>query len=343
MTEEPTRVSDGGTGEPAPAGPWVPPSAHPEYVQPVAPVRASGGGSRRFLAAGGLVLLLLGALVASAAAMNGPGGNGQAVAGGQAAPSSSPAVVGAASPAPGASASPDARTQACQTYLENLAARLNVSVSTLQQALVGAAGDTIDAMVKDGRLTADQGAYLKGQLSTADGSCTEGAGHMGRGWLGGMMMPFGPGMDSFDGDRGEMHGANAGVPVDTTAILDAAATALKIDRQTLLTELGALKSGEDLKTIAQKHSVGYDALSAAIRTEVKSQLDAAVTKGTITADQETAALKRVDARLADGGLPWGAGPFGGRGHGRMGGGWRDNDEDGAAPGSSPTPTPAPGA
>ena len=342
MTEEPTRVSDGGTGEPVPVGPWVPPATAPEYVQPVAPVRASGGGSRRLLAAGGLVLLLLGALVASAAAMSGPGVNDQATVG-QAAPSSSPAVVAVASPVPGASASPDARTQACETYLENLATRLNVSVSTLEQALVGAAGDTIDQMVKDGRLTADQGAYLKGQLSAADGSCAAGPGHMGKGWFGGMMMPFAPGMDGFDGDRGEMHGAGAGVPVDTTAILDAAATALKIDRQTLLTELGALKSGEDLKTIAQKHSVAYDTLSAAIRAEVKSQLDAAVAKGTIPADQATEALQRVDARLADGGLPWGAGPFGGRGGGHMGGGWRDNDEDGAAPGASPTPTPAPGA
>ncbi len=346
MTEEPTRVSDGGTGESVPVGPWVPPATAPEYVQPVAPVRAGGGGSRRLLAAGGLVLLLLGALVASAAAMSGPGTNDQATAGGQAAPSSSPAVVAAASPVPGASASPDARTEACQTYLENLATRLNVSVSTLEQALVGAAGDTIDQMVKDGRLTADQGAYLKGQLSAADGSCAAGPGHMGKGWFGGMMMPFAPGMDGFDGDRGEMHGAGAGVPVDTTAILDTAATALKIDRQTLLTELGALKGGEDLKTIAQKHSVAYDTLSAAIRAEVKSQLDAAVTKGTITADQETAALQRVDARLADGGLPWGAGPLGGRGGrggGHMGGGWGDNDENGPVPGSSPTPTPAPGA
>jgi len=338
MTEDPTRVSDGGTGEPAPAGPWVPPATAPEYVQPVAPVRASGGGSRRFLAAGGLVLLLLGALVASAAAMSGPGVNDQATVG-QAAPSSSPATVAAASPSPGASASPDARTQACQTYLENLAGRLNVSVSTLEQALVGAAGDTVDEMVKDGRLTADQGAYLKGQLSAADGSCAAGPGHMGKGWFGGMMMPFGPGMGGFDGDRGEMHGAGAGVPVDTTAILDAAATALKIDRQTLLTELGALKSGEDLKTIAQKHSVAYDTLSAAIRAEVKTQLDAAVAKGTITADQETAALQRVDARLADGGLPWGAGPFGGRGH--MGGGGHDGDWDVPAPGASPAPSQVP--
>jgi hypothetical protein len=161
---------------------------------------------------------------------------------------------------------------------------------------------------------------------------------MGKGWFGGMMMPFGPGRG---GPDSEMHGAGAGVPVDATAILDAAASTLKIERQILLTELGALKSGEDLKTIAQKHSVAYDTLSAAIRAEVKSQLDAAVTKGTITADQESAALQRVDARLAEGDLPWGAGPFGGRGH--MGGGWRDNDKNGPAPGSLPTPTPAPGA
>jgi hypothetical protein len=130
--------------------------------------------------------------------------------------------------------------------------------------------------------------------------------------------------------------------VDETAVLDAAASALKIDRQTLLTEIGALKSGEDLKTIAQKHGVAYDTLTAAIRTAVKSQLDAAVAKGTITADQETQILERVDDQLADGRIGWGMGGFGGRG-GHMGGRGHMGDRDGDCDGNCPTASPSPAA
>jgi ribosomal protein S20 len=322
----------------ASAGRGASAAAAPEYVQPLAPVRPRRGGGRLLLAAGGLVLILLGVLVASAAAVSSPNGNDQLAVGAPASPTAAAVANAAASPTPAASASPNARTQTCEDYLNNLATRLNISVSTLEQALVGAATDTIDQMVKDGRLTSDQAAYLKGQLSAiADSPCAAGRGFGGLGWFGGWMV-LGPGKGGRAGWGGPgLVGPGVGAALDETAVLDVAAAALKTDRQTLLTELGALKRGEDLKTIAQKHDVAYDTLSAAIRAAVKSQLDAAVAKGTITANQETTLLQRVDAQLADGRLPWG---FLGRGFGVRG---HIGGRDGAGPCASPAPSAAPGA
>ena len=349
MADNPANPRGSAAPEPAPAGPWTPPDHSPEYspeyVQPVAPVRAPGGG-RRLLAAGGLVLVLLGALVASTAAMSGPvGSTDQPAAAAPADPGTAPVVNAVASPSP--AASPDTRSQNCQDYLDNLATRLNVSVDTLQKAMLDATGDTIDQMVKDGRITSDEAALLKGRLSTVEGSlCTAGPG-VGKGMMGGMMMPFGPGMGGRGGgdDRGGP-GVRADA-IDETVVLDAAASALKIDRTTLLTEIGALKSGEDLKTIAQKHGVAYDTLTAAVHAAVKGQLDAAVSKGTITADQETRMLERLDDQLAEGrlGFGMGFGMPGGRG-GHMGGrgqmGGPGGECDGTCPGASPSASPGTG-
>lgn len=110
--------------------------------------------------------------------------------------------------------------------------------------------------------------------------------------------------------RGFGHGG-AGGAMNQTAILDAAATALKADPQTLQQEIAALTQGQDLRTIAAAHGVDYATLTAAIHAAVKAQLDAAVAKGTLTAAQETTLLGRADQQLAAGRLPFAG--FGRRG------------------------------
>jgi len=295
-----------------------------QSVQPVVPVLAHSGGVRRHLsvvlAAGALfvVLALVSALVLSlpstplTASVAGAG-------------SSSSLSTSAATAHQGAG------EQRCQDFLTALAVRLGISVSTLQAALSGAASDTIDQLVQQGHLTADQATRLKAALSAnASSPCTAARGRMGLG-AGGF----------FGGGLPFARGFGVGAPgafIDQNAILDAAAAALKTDRATLQKQLAALTRGEDLRTIASKDGVDYATVTAAIHAAVKAQLDAAVTKGTLTADQETALLARLDKALAAGQLPFAAfgRPFGmmfGPGHA-----WSGVGPSHQAP--TPTPTAA---
>jgi len=256
----------------------------PAYVQQ--PARVTGGffsSGRRAIAAVGVAAVLLVAAVAGVAAVSSPSSSPSSPSGGS-------VVTADASPAPSASAGAGL-SSLCQTYLDDLASRLHVSVDVLEQAVIGAAGDTLDQAVKDGKITSDMANLIKGRLSTIQGSpCAQlpNAGP-GRGFLGAPSI------------------GKATRAIDVDAILDAAATALHTDRATLLQELGALKQGENLKTIAQKHNVDYGTLTSAIHDAVKTQLDAAVKAGTITADQETNILTQLDARLANGSLGFGVG------------------------------------
>ena len=281
-------------------------------VQPVAPVLSQHDRSRRrtpvLLGAAGLILVL--ALV---------GGVGLSL---LTSPLAASVAGAGSSPSPAAAAGPQGfGQQICQDFLSSLAARLGVSVATLETALGGAAGDTIDQLVQQGRLTADQATKLKAAMSakasapcTASGRFALGTG----GLLGGGRMPFA---------RGFGHGA-AGVTIDVNTILDAAASALKTDRVTLQQEITGLGKGQDLRTISAKHGVAYATFTTAIHAAVKAQLDTAVTKGTLTADQETTLLARIDLALA-------AGRLGEFGHA---GGW------GGAKPAKPSPSPtSPGA
>ncbi len=54
----------------------------------------------------------------------------------------------------------------CEQYLQDLAHRLNVPVSTLQQDTLAAREDVINQMVKDGKLTQSQAATLKQRLAS---------------------------------------------------------------------------------------------------------------------------------------------------------------------------------
>jgi hypothetical protein len=233
-------------------------------------------------------------------------------------------------------AAPGEAQSLCESFLSSLASELGVTVDKLQSGLLAASEATIDKAVADGVLTQDQAAFLKGRLSSVDKPLCQGfpVGRLG------------------DGMRGHMR-----LQIDAGSLLDAAASALKIDRQQLLTELGALKQGEDLKTIAANHNVDYATVTAAVHGAAKTQLDAQVKAGTLTQAQEDAYLTALDARLAKGqpfglpfggrlprmggdgigpfefpgGMPFGGGPFGG-GAGR---GW---GPQGGTPKASPAPT-----
>ena len=311
------------TGTPEPQYTW-------QLVEPVAPVVKDRRRERRRLSivVGGAAAFVLVALV-SAVALSAPSGAPPALAAGAANPTPTPQAA-----APGQLGG---RSQACQDMLSNLAARLNISVQTLQQALTGAAGDTIDQLVQQGRLTQTQADQLKSALSNAGSSpCAEGRFGFGVG-------PFGVGALPFAGGPG--HGA---WHADATAVLNAAASALKLDAQSLLS---SLRSGQDLKAIAQKQGVDYATVTSAIHDAVKTQLDALVTQGTMTSAHETSILNAVDQQLANGhlafgfgpgfrGMPGGVGMPGGFGGGSGMHGWYGG-RGGAAPNTPVSPTPSP--
>src|SRR5438445_6534513 len=64
-------------------------------------------------------------------------------------------------------ATPTTTTNAyCQQYLQDLAKRLGVSVSTLQQDKLAAAEDVLAQLVKDGKLTQNQANQIKQRLES---------------------------------------------------------------------------------------------------------------------------------------------------------------------------------
>src|SRR5947209_20238765 len=79
-------------------------------------------------------------------------------------------------------ATPTTTTNAyCEQYLQDLANRLGVSVSTLQQDKLGAAKDVLAQLVKDGKLTQNQANQIKQRLESHTACSGNGRGLWGRG------------------------------------------------------------------------------------------------------------------------------------------------------------------
>ena len=309
-------------------------------VQPVVPVLAHSQGVRRHLsvvlAAATLFVVVA---VVSALVLSLPSS-----------PLTASAAGAGSTPSPSTAAAATRQgtgQQRCQDFLSALAARLGIQVGTLETALSGAASDTIDQLVKQGRLTDNQATKLKAALSPKASSPCAVGGRMGVGMGGffGGALPFARGFGqgapggAMPFARGFAQGAPGGA-IDRNAILDAAAAALKTNPATLQQQLAALTKGQDLRTIAAKDGVPYRTFTEAIHAAVKAQLDSAVTKGTLTSAQETTLLAGVDKALAAGQLPFAAfgrpfGMMGGPGH-AWSGAWPNHQ--------TPAPTPAaPGA
>jgi hypothetical protein len=154
-----------------------------------------------------------------------------------------------------------------QSFLNDVAKRLNVTPAQLQAAIKGAADDRIDAAVAAGKITKAQGDAMK-QRSAQGGLPFFGAGHH-RGF-------GGPG-------RG---------PIS----IDAAAGYLGLTEAQLHTQL---ESGKTLAQIAKDKGKSVEGLEKAITDSMKTKLDAAVKAGTITQAQADAMLKQATARVAD--------------------------------------------
>jgi hypothetical protein len=227
-------------------------------------------------------------------------------------------VSGGAAYAASRDDSPQARSQA---IVDDAAGTLGVDPSKLSSALKKALENQVDAQVTAGRLTKEQGDAIKQRIEDGTQPIFGGPGFGG-----------GPGGHFGRGVRGFGFAFGFGGPGLMAGIEDVA-TYLDLKPADLATQL---RSGKSLADIAQAQGKTVQGLETTITAAVTKQLDAAVTAGKLSKDQEAKVLSGLSSHLDD--LVNGTGfPFG-HGHG----GWKAwNGEDGAPPPAAPADEPAP--
>jgi uncharacterized protein YidB (DUF937 family) len=167
------------------------------------------------------------------------------------------------------------RQQLRDDFLSKLAANLNVSLDQFKAAVKSAELQTVDDLVADGTLTADQGAKMKDKINSNDGLA------IGR-FLGqhrGHYKQGGPGEVRERARR---------------LIVVSSAKAIGITPKELL---GDLKGGQSIADVAAAHGVSLDVVKAAITADAKAALDKAVANGKLTQAKEDAMLQKLAAQL----------------------------------------------
>jgi len=202
--------------------------------------------------------------------------------------------------------------QESKAVIDDAAKQLGVSSAKLSDALKQAYENRIDAAVAAGRITKAQGEALKQQIESQDYPLLgPGFGHHGPGGPGGHGFPH----------------------------LDAAAAYLGLSATELQTQL---QSGKTLADIAKAQGKTVDGLKTAITDAATKQLDAAVTAGRLSKEQEAKLLAGLTSHLDELVNDVHAG-FGFR-HDHQGmpgpnGSW--GPDDGAPPPAAPDTAPAP--
>ena len=173
-----------------------------------------------------------------------------------------PLIASARSSQTGATASstPTGTNPYCQQYLQDLANRLGVSVSTLQQDKLGAAEDVLAQLVKDGKLTQNQANQIKQRLESHKACSGNGRGLWGRGV--------------------EIQALKQYLPSVTTQL--AQGLHMTVD------QLGAqLQSGKSLSDIATAQGVSSSQLQTLVTSTFQSTVNKAVSDGNLTQQQAT--------------------------------------------------------
>ncbi len=160
-----------------------------------------------------------------------------------------------------------ARLAACQQYQTQLAQNLKITLPQLQDAQKQTKNQAIDARLAAGTITAAQAQEAHARVNAGTGACATTAG------------------------TGKAKEALLKVrKIELTAV----AQLLKIDEQTLITDL---RGGKSLAQEAAAHSVSTDTLKATMRTALKTQLDTQVQSKKITQAQEDKALAAFDKHI----------------------------------------------
>lgn len=175
----------------------------------------------------------------------------------------------ASSPSPKPSASANPKQQYCDDFVNHFSSDLGKKPSDVQAAAQKAFGQTIDDAVKAGQLTQQQGDKLKQNFASGQvcSGALNGIGHAA--------------------PRAGDHGPAAAVGGHFMAD---AATALGISQADLQSQL---KSGQSLKDIAAAQGLDEAGFRAKFIAAVKTDLDAQVVAGKLTAAQEQMVLQRL--------------------------------------------------
>jgi polyhydroxyalkanoate synthesis regulator phasin len=171
-----------------------------------------------------------------------------------------PLLASANSSSSASSTSSPATNPYCEQYLQDLANRLHVSVTTLEQDKQSARDDVLNQMVKDGKLTQSQATALKQKLQSHL-ACTGN----GNAWLAHFV-------------------ARQFLSKYHSQIENSIAAGLHMTS----TELTAqLQAGQSLSQIAAAHNVTSSQLRTIVSDAIQSALNTAVTKGDLTQSQAT--------------------------------------------------------
>lgn len=159
-----------------------------------------------------------------------------------------------------AATSPSANAY-CQQYLQDLAKRLNVPVSTLEQDQKAAKEDVLAQLVKDGKLTQAQANTIKQRLESHQ-ACS-GKGHA---WW----------------DNGVLRQT---LKKYRTTLLNGVASGLHLSASQLQSDL---RNGQTLSQVASAQKVSASQLHTIVLTAVQNTLNQARQAGDITQSQESA-------------------------------------------------------
>ncbi len=159
-----------------------------------------------------------------------------------------------------AASTPTTSNPYCQQYLQDLANRLGVSVSTLQQDKLASADDVIAQLVKDGKLTQNQANQLKQRLASHQACTGKGKGLWGRGVM--------------------MQSLKQYLPTVATQV----AQGLHMTSTQLMSQL---QSGKSLSDIATAQGVSAAQLQTIVTNAIQSAVNKAVSDGNLTQQQAT--------------------------------------------------------
>lgn len=163
-------------------------------------------------------------------------------------------------PTTAATSTPTTATNAyCEQYLQDLAKRLGVSVSTLQQDKLSAREDVLAQMVKDGKLTQSQATAIEQRLQSHQ-ACTGKGNGVGRGVVLGSLKQY------------------------LSNIESQVAQGLKLTSSQLTADL---KNGQSLNQIATTQGVTSAQLHTIVLNAVQSAVNQAVKDGNMTQTQAT--------------------------------------------------------
>ena len=161
-------------------------------------------------------------------------------------------------------------TATSSAIVSDAASQLGIQSSTLSAALKKAEEDQVDAQVTAGTLTQAQADAIKAKIEAGTVP----------------LIGFGGGGPGF----------GRGGPGGPGGNLDAAATYLGVTSAVLQTDL---QGGQTLADVATAQGKTVDGLVSALVTAAKSDLDAQVTAGNLTAAQETSIESDLTAHITD--------------------------------------------